>query len=183
VNAAAGASCRMDGAAASSGAACAGAAAGRAGADANVGGVVGAGGGLAGGAGGFCFNASRGGIGAAARGAEGAIGARCAPPDDCAAPCGANSCAAPGDGATVITPPQTAHRARTDEAGILDGSTRNTDRHSGQVTFTTGLPRARSWAIRRFASRRLAGCRCGDRSSRPILGGSLRSSSFRLRVR
>lgn len=37
---------------------------------------------------------------------------------------------------TGITPPQTEQRARTD-AAIFAGSTRNTDRHSGQLTFTS----------------------------------------------
>lgn len=37
---------------------------------------------------------------------------------------------------TVITPPQTAQRARTMGPDTLAGSTRNTERHSGQETFT-----------------------------------------------
>ena len=36
----------------------------------------------------------------------------------------------------MMTPPQTEQRARTPVAGILVGSTRNTERHSGQETFT-----------------------------------------------
>ena len=35
----------------------------------------------------------------------------------------------------AITPPHTEHRARTPASGILAGSTRNTELHSGQVTF------------------------------------------------
>jgi len=96
---------------------------------------------------------------------------------------GENSCDAPGTGAMVITPPHTEHLARTDVEGIFAGSMRNTDRHSGQATFTTGLLPAPPEAIRRFVSRRRVGCLCGGRSSRPTLGASLRSSSFRLQVR
>ena len=36
----------------------------------------------------------------------------------------------------MTTPPHTEQRARTPVAGILVGSTRNTERHSGQETFT-----------------------------------------------
>ena len=36
----------------------------------------------------------------------------------------------------VITPPQTEHRARTAVGGTFAGSTRKTERHSGQETFT-----------------------------------------------
>ncbi len=35
----------------------------------------------------------------------------------------------------AITPPHTEHRARTPASGILAGSTRKTELHSGQVTF------------------------------------------------
>jgi len=38
--------------------------------------------------------------------------------------------------AIVITPPQTEQRARIDVEGILLGSTRKIERHSGQETFT-----------------------------------------------
>jgi hypothetical protein len=37
---------------------------------------------------------------------------------------------------TVMTPPHTAQRARTMVPGILPGSIRKIDRHSGQETFT-----------------------------------------------
>jgi hypothetical protein len=37
----------------------------------------------------------------------------------------------------MITPPHTEQRARTPVAGIRVGSTRNTERHSGQETFTS----------------------------------------------
>ena len=40
-------------------------------------------------------------------------------------------------GEIVITPPQTEQRARTALDGIFAGSTRKTERHSGQETFTT----------------------------------------------
>jgi hypothetical protein len=43
------------------------------------------------------------------------------------------------DWVTLITPPQTEHRARMPLAGTLLGSTRNTDRHSGQLTFIRSL--------------------------------------------
>jgi hypothetical protein len=48
---------------------------------------------------------------------------------------GVNSSAVPPSRATVMTPPHTAQRARTLAPGILPGSTRKTDRHSGQLTF------------------------------------------------
>jgi hypothetical protein len=57
------------------------------------------------------------------------------------------TCAADAPGATAagaamaMTPPQTEQRARTPTVGTLDGSTRNTDRHSGHETFTTPPPR------------------------------------------
>jgi hypothetical protein len=35
----------------------------------------------------------------------------------------------------AMTPPHTAHRARTEAPGIFPGSMRKTDRHSGQATF------------------------------------------------
>jgi len=41
---------------------------------------------------------------------------------------------------TAMTPPQTEQRARTPAAGIFDGSTRKTDRHSGHETFTYRPP-------------------------------------------
>ena len=39
-----------------------------------------------------------------------------------------------------MIPPQTEHRARTPGPGTLDGSTRNTDWHSGHETFMTRRP-------------------------------------------
>ncbi len=48
----------------------------------------------------------------------------------------ANSSRTDEEGVIVISPPQTAQRARTIDAGNLLGSTRKTDRHSGQGTFT-----------------------------------------------
>jgi hypothetical protein len=47
---------------------------------------------------------------------------------------------APVGAAMEITPPQTEHRARTPTVGTFDGSTRNTDRHSGHETFTAAPP-------------------------------------------
>ena len=95
---------------------------------------------------------------------------------------GAKSSPAPARGAMVITPPHTEQRARTDAGGILAGSTRKTERHSGQETFTRYLQPGRLLAIPRCGSRLRAGCRYGGRSSRPTPGASWRSSSFRLRV-
>ena len=43
----------------------------------------------------------------------------------------------------VIIPPQMEHRARTPAVGTFDGSTRNIDRHSGHVTFTSPPSRSR----------------------------------------
>jgi len=43
----------------------------------------------------------------------------------------------------VITPPHTEQRARTLSAGSLSGSTRKTERHSGQTTFMPSLPSTR----------------------------------------
>lgn len=95
---------------------------------------------------------------------------------------GVNSSAAASPRFTVITPPQTAHRARTEAPGILAGSTRNTDRHSGHETFTVDLgwqcPRLRGRA-RRVRVRR----QCGDRWNTRIRAGSWRSSSFPSRAR
>ena len=42
-----------------------------------------------------------------------------------------------------MTPPQTEHRARTLAAGSLSGSTRKTERHSGQTTFIPSLRSSR----------------------------------------
>jgi len=95
----------------------------------------------------------------------------------------ANSSAAPEGGEIVITPPQTEQRARTVVEGTRAGSTRKTERHSGQATFTRGLPREPLSASRRSGSRRQVGCPSGGRSSRPSPGASWRSSSFPLQVR
>ncbi len=85
----------------------------------------------------------------------------------------------------VITPPQTAHRARTPDDGIFAGSTRKTDRHSGQETFTNPPPmqssRSRA-AVSPEPFPRIAR-RSADRSKRPIRVASSRSSSSRLRAR
>jgi len=182
------------------GAAAAGAGAGAGGAGGGATGVGAAAGTGAGGAatagavagGGACIGAGGGG-GAAARGAAGAgaIGGGAACGGRAGGSIGAvgppaivaNSSIALEGGEIVITPPQTEHRARTVVPGILAGSTRKTERHSGQATFTRGLPRERPSASRRSGSRRPAGCRSGDRSSRPSRVASWRSSSFPLQVR
>jgi hypothetical protein len=56
----------------------------------------------------------------------------------------ARSPASLDDRLIVMTPPQTEQRARTAAAGTLSGSTRKTDRHSGQTTFIPALP----WPLR-----------------------------------
>ena len=53
---------------------------------------------------------------------------------------------APAD--TVITPPQIEQRARIAVPGNFAGSTRKTERHSGQVTFIRGLRRALRSSVR-----------------------------------
>ncbi len=56
---------------------------------------------------------------------------------------GVKSARASPPAAMVITPPQTEQRARTLAEGILAGSTRKTERHSGHTTFMSRLQRAR----------------------------------------
>lgn len=79
---------------------------------------------------------------------------------------------------TSITPPQTEQRARVPVFGTLVGSTRNTDRHSGQTTFTRPL---QHWLARSGA--RPAGVRprhpAVGRPCRPTRSASSRSSSSR----
>ncbi len=96
----------------------------------------------------------------------------------------ANSARESAAPAMVITPPQIEQRARTLVPGTFAGSTRNTERHSGQVTFMPCPPpaRRRTEGPRRVPPR-LAGCRCGDPRNTPIPEASWRSSSFPLRVR
>ncbi|MEP6729968.1 MAG: hypothetical protein ABJE10_04980, partial [bacterium] len=61
----------------------------------------------------------------------------------------ANSLCASAPAAIVITPPHTEQRARTLAAASFAGSTRNTERHSGQVTFIDDLPPSRrAWGPR-----------------------------------
>ena len=84
--------------------------------------------------------------------------------------------------AMMITPPHTEQRARTLAAGIFAGSTRNTERHSEQVTFIACLPPESRSSVPRYASPPPAGCRCGGRRRRLIPPESWRSSSFPLRV-
>ena len=81
----------------------------------------------------------------------------------------------------VMTPPHTEHRARTIVDGSFAGSTRNVERHSGQETFTS--PPSRSCRLARGAAgSRLALRRFDDRSRRPSLEVSWRSSSSLLQV-
>jgi hypothetical protein len=94
----------------------------------------------------------------------------------------ANSSPPRSPGSIVMTAPQTEQRARTLDAGIRTGSTRNTDRHSWQTTFMPCLRPAPRASVRRCASRQRAGYPCGDRLSRPNHPGSWRSSSFPSRV-
>lgn len=83
---------------------------------------------------------------------------------------------------TVITPPQTEHRARTIVDGTFAGSTRKTERHSGQETFT--CPPSRS--ICRDARWMVGSCSvshpCADQSRRRSREESSHSSSFQLQV-
>ena len=88
-----------------------------------------------------------------------------------------SSAASPGPSFDiVITPPQTAHRARTIGPAIFAGSIRNTERHSGQATFTGPPSQTRRSAPgpARWPRER----RCDDRSRTPIPAASSRSSSF-----
>ncbi|MEO5817747.1 MAG: hypothetical protein ABIT20_20935, partial [Gemmatimonadaceae bacterium] len=71
----------------------------------------------------------------------------------------ANSERASAPAAIVITPPHTEQRARTLAAASFAGSTRNTERHSGQVTFIDDLPPSRRAWGPRCASLQPAGCR------------------------
>src|SRR5437762_2936647 len=81
-----------------------------------------------------------------------------------------------------ITPPHTEQRARTMVEGTLAGSTRNTERHSGQETFTCpplrpsyrDEPGARSTRVKHPAA---------DQSRIRSPEASSHSSSFQLRVR
>src|ERR1051325_2884916 len=60
-----------------------------------------------------------------------------------AATAGVNSSAAAPSDITVMTPPHTEQRARTEPPTTFAGSTRNTDPHSGQLTFIDRAPRRR----------------------------------------
>jgi hypothetical protein len=62
------------------------------------------------------------------------IGARAAGDTDVVV--GANSSSIGAPAPTMMTPPQTEHRARTPPDGTFAGSTRNTELHSGHETFT-----------------------------------------------
>src|SRR5688572_10966130 len=103
-------------------------------------------------------------------------------------PCAAGGAAGAAPGAvditsrdTVMTPPHTAHLARTLAPGIRPGSTRNIDRHSGHETFMSRVPprwTGRSPRARRADRPRPECCPCDDRSKTPIPAASWRSSSF-----
>ena len=83
----------------------------------------------------------------------------------------------------AMTPPQTEQRARTPACGTLAGSTRKTERHSGQEMFM--LPRfhrRRQHDPPGTPHPRPVG-RGDDQSKRPTPRGSWRSSSFRSRAR
>jgi hypothetical protein len=124
----------------------------------------------------------RGGVGDAL-GATGVMGATGA---DATAGCGvgANSSSIELPAPIVMTPPQTEQRARRPNAGIFVGSTRNTDRHSGQETFTSPPSLWPNRAASRLASiRRPATRRCVDRSRTRSREASSRSSSFQSRAR
>lgn len=124
--------------------------------------------------------------GAAATGAGGATGATgAAGGADVSMRAGveANSVRASTPPVMEMTPPHTTHRARTFADGSFAGSTRKTERHSGQVTFIRRLPNGWRASDQICASLQPAGCQYGDPPSRPILPASLRSSSFPLPVR
>ena len=89
-----------------------------------------------------------------------------------------NSSCARCPASMAMTAPHTEHLARTLDAGRREGSTRKTDRHSGQTTFMRGLLHGRqSWGPL-SASRQRAGYRCGGQPNTPIHPESWRSSSF-----
>ena len=96
---------------------------------------------------------------------------------------GANSSSIEAPAPIIITAPHTEHRARTPDDGIRVGSTRNTDRHSGQLTFTAPPSRPSSREASLRPPTRRPTHRFGDRWSTPIRGESSRSSSFQLPVR
>ena len=75
----------------------------------------------------------------------------------------------------VITPPQTEQRARTPVGGILVGSTRNTERHSGHETFIDPRPPRRRSGVSQ--PRPLRRRRAADRSCTPNREASSRNSS------
>lgn len=83
--------------------------------------------------------------------------------------------------AIVMTPPHTAHRARTIAPAILAGSMRNTERHSGHATFT-GAP-YQTPQRGPDPGPELRAHRCADRWRTPIPATSSRSSSFLSPVR
>ena len=144
-----------------------------------------------GGAGGITTGAELRGIGAGgiATGAEirGSGGAAtAAPPPDAnmgAAIGCAKSSFATAPPLTAITPPQTEQRVRTPACGTRAGSTRKTERHSGQVTFMRPhVTRTGHWPARHRAQVRRQGPG-GDPPCKPSRGESSRRSSFRLPIR
>jgi len=116
----------------------------------------------------------------------GALGATGATGADATTGCavGANSSSIELPAPIVMTPPQTEQRARRPKAGIFVGSTRNTDRHSGQETFTSPPSLWPNRAASHPASiRRPATHQCVDRSRTRSREASSRSSSFQSRAR
>ena len=95
----------------------------------------------------------------------------------------ANSARASAPAAMTMTPPHTEQRARTLEPGSLAGSTRNTDRHSGHVTFIEYLRHGWRSSAPICATHQPVGCLCGDPLNTRIPRVSSRSSSFPWRVR
>jgi len=83
----------------------------------------------------------------------------------------------------VMTPPQTEQRARTMADGTFAGSTRKTERHSGQETFTCPPSRPVCRAARQRAGSRSASHPAVGRWRTLSREASSRSSSFQLRVR
>jgi len=77
----------------------------------------------------------------------------------------------------VMTPPQTEQRARTPADETFDGSTRNIDRHSGHVTFTSPPVCSRTRVSSLRLAYQLVGNPYDDRSRTQNQEASLHSSS------
>jgi hypothetical protein len=92
-------------------------------------------------------------------------------------PIGENSSSIELPTPTVMTPPHTEQRARMPAAGTLAGSTRNTDLHSGQETFTSPPSQSPIHDSHRQLSARPWGHPSADRWRTPNPEGSSRNSS------